>query len=285
MSRVSDQASLAAWLCLSAMPSARDVAERARTFGMSEMSGSSFDYCWNDFSRHAQTIDALVSCHLVGYQSEKWSQRAWNTAYLGLWELRNCVDVAAQTATGNDPPRSRATRWQSRGRRNVYRWFGGGPSRPWHRAKSTGDHCGTGRRCGYRTDSPQANCECFEKGAARFHSRYNRPWQHCANRRLGCVWFHEELSTRVGSCANAQGKRYHTSAQSSPRSIVGQAMDTGYTSGIDQPCAFGILPRRVHIPVQSPTLCFARKTILSAHAKRSGYVTGSIQFHHQTHSQ
>ena len=203
MSRVSDQASLAAWLCLSAMPIGRDVAERTRSFGMPEMSGSSFDYCWNYFPGHAQTFDALVSCYLVGYQSEKWSQRAWNTAYLGFRKLRNSVDVAAQTSAGNDSPRSRATRRQGRGRRNVYRRIGGGPSRSWHREKSPGDHRGTGKRYGYRQDSAQTNSGCFEKRTARFYSRHNRPWQRCANRRLGCVWCHEELSARIGSCANA----------------------------------------------------------------------------------
>jgi len=285
MSRVSDQASLAARLCLSAMPVARDVAECTRPFGMSEMSGSSFDHCGNYFSGHAETVDALVSCYLVGYQSEKWSQRAWNTAYLGFRKLRNSVDVAAQTSTGNDSPGSRATRRQSRGRRNFYRWIGGGSPGPRHREKSPGGHRGTGRRCGYRKDPTQTNSGCFEKSPARFYSRHNRPWQRCANRRLGCVWCYEELPARIGSCANAQGKCYYTSAQSSPRSIVAQAMDTGYTSRIDQQCAFGILPRRIHFPVQSPALGLARKTILPAHAKRGGYVTGSVQFHHQTHSQ
>ena len=285
MSRVSGKASLAARLCLSAVHGTRDLVDSTRAFGLSEMSVSSFGHGGNDFSRHAQTIDALVSCDLVGYFSEERSQRTWNTAYLGFRELRNSVDVDAQTSAGNDSPGSRSTRRQGRGRRDVYWWIGRGPSRPWHRAKSLGDHRSTGRRRSYRQDSTQTNSGCFEKRIARFYSRHNRAWQHCANRRLGCIWFHEELSARVGSCANAQRKCNYTSAQSSPRGIVAQAMDTGYTSGIYQQCAFGILSRRIHVPVQSPTLRLARKTIFPAYAKRGGYVTGSVQVHHQTHSQ
>jgi hypothetical protein len=50
----------------------------------------------------ANSADGLVSCHVVGDQSEKWSQRSGAEASLGLGNLPDDMGLAAQTTADHD---------------------------------------------------------------------------------------------------------------------------------------------------------------------------------------
>src|ERR1022692_3012330 len=59
--------------------------------------------------------DCLVSCHVVGDQSEEWSQRLGATASVGLGELPDGLGLAAQIAAGHGKARTGSTLGTGRG--------------------------------------------------------------------------------------------------------------------------------------------------------------------------
>src|SRR5271169_3893038 len=70
----------------------------------------------DNFSRYANSADGLVSCYVVGDQSEEWSQRLGATASLGLGELPDGLGLAAQIAAGHGKARTGSTLGTGRGR-------------------------------------------------------------------------------------------------------------------------------------------------------------------------
>src|SRR5664279_6088604 len=66
----------------------------------------------NDFPGYADTANGLVSCHVVGDQSEERGQRLGATASLGPGKLPDSLGVATQTAAGYGEARTGSTLWE-----------------------------------------------------------------------------------------------------------------------------------------------------------------------------
>src|ERR1019366_612403 len=107
---------LARRVSLFALPRDQSVAAANGTLAMCQLRASDLGDGGDDFSRYANPAYGLVSCHVVGDQSEKWSQRLGATASLGLGELPDGLGLAAQTAAGHGKARTGSTLGTGRGR-------------------------------------------------------------------------------------------------------------------------------------------------------------------------
>ena len=106
---------LARRVSLFALPRDQSVAAANGALAMCQLRASDLGDGGDDFSRHANPADCLVSCHVVGDQSEKWSQCLGVTASLGLGELPDGLGLAAQTAAGHGKARTGSTLGTGRG--------------------------------------------------------------------------------------------------------------------------------------------------------------------------
>src|SRR5271165_4880050 len=113
---VSVPPALARRISLFALPRDQSVAAANGTLAMCQLRASDLGDGGDDVSRYANPADGLVSCHVVGDQSEKWSQRLGATASLGLGELPDGLGLAAQTAAGHGKARTGSTLGTGRGR-------------------------------------------------------------------------------------------------------------------------------------------------------------------------
>lgn len=97
MSVVFGAATVAFRISLSALRVAEGVAG-STIVGMRRLWAPDFGDGRNDIPRHTHAAACVVSDHVVGDHAEKWRQRVGIAASAGLEELRDGMDVAAQTA-------------------------------------------------------------------------------------------------------------------------------------------------------------------------------------------
>ena len=98
MPRILGAIALAGRLCLSALPKPWRLAGNARADDLQCMPVSGLGDGRHDLSGHTQAVEDVVSGNLVRHQSKERFQCYERAADLGLGELLDCLDLAAQTS-------------------------------------------------------------------------------------------------------------------------------------------------------------------------------------------
>ena len=96
MQRVSGPVEVAGRLCMPCMPGEAGVDDKTIAVGVRNMWIPSVVDSRNDLSGYTNTVNSLVSCHLVGHQPKERGPRAGNSTNLGFWELPYGLDLATQ---------------------------------------------------------------------------------------------------------------------------------------------------------------------------------------------
>src|ERR1035437_15854 len=120
-------ASVAERFCLSSLRWGRRALEDVRWIAaVSKLSWAYIADGWNRFPRYTQAATDMVSCDVVRDQPEKRCQRVGLAAGARIWELRDCVDLAPQAASGDGSAWSGSSCRERRSRRDLCRRSGGG---------------------------------------------------------------------------------------------------------------------------------------------------------------
>lgn len=98
MPRILGAIALAGRLRLSALPKPWGLAGNARTDDLQRMPVSGLGDSGHDLSGHTQAVEDVVSGNLVRHQSKERFQCYERAADLGLGELLDRLDLAAQTS-------------------------------------------------------------------------------------------------------------------------------------------------------------------------------------------
>ena len=77
------------------------MANRGGSLAVPEMPQQNVSYRRDGFRKHPQTIGTVVSGHVVGDEPEERCQRARAAESLGTGQLRDGVDLVAQTSSGD----------------------------------------------------------------------------------------------------------------------------------------------------------------------------------------
>src|ERR1017187_7955008 len=185
------------------------------------------------------------------------------TAMRGTGKLPDSLGVAAQTAAGYGEARTGATRGESRSGRNISGWVGRGCSRSTDRQQ--GVDCGRspGGRPRDRANSDAAHPRRLgpKSGSLRGRVRGARP--RGPHRRLVglCSVTEPRIRSQDQLSSGEQAIAFRTVAASPLGGVAPKALAAGYASGSSEHRASGLLPGRVHLPVQPAQIAHAGKVV------------------------
>src|SRR5271166_1806379 len=210
----------------------------------------------------SSATDDLVSGHMARHQPEERHQRFGITACFGPGQLQDRLGDAAQIASGDGSPGSRSIVWRRRSGRDLLGWRGNRRNWPTDGAESP-DY----RRCPGRWErhwsNPSAPHPGFDPGQfARVHRPDHRAGQHSPNRRFARLPGVERICPRPPGSAPPSARR--TPAPAGPSGgFAPEAMATGHSSRRCWTRSSGLLPRRIHLPLQPSQVGVPRQAVLS----------------------
>ena len=245
----------------------RGVAHRARAVDVRGLWTSGVGDRGHHFPGDPYSVVRLVPGDLVGGQPKKWCQRAWPTARAWLGQLPHGVDVAAQAAT-----------------RDGAAWPGPGVGEEVEVDETLvgGLEAGGGRR--HLGKKALVVIAAEVRGRAIGRIRMQRVADASADSLLTFV----QHAVQPGSVVTTDGLQSYRRlpkrgyrhdrrvllrswrvgrgglASRPPGRVAPQALAPGYASGRRQSRASRLLPRRVHLSVQSTNLTPSREALPSA---------------------
>lgn len=283
VSGVSDSIALAGWIPLPCVRAREVLARAGYTFPMRELRAADLGHRWHDLSRYADLPAHMVPCHVVGHQPEDRSECNGSPTSLGFGELRNSVGLAAQAASSDGAPGSGPTLGYGRSRRILSRCARKGRSGSANPEESIDCGRGRGGRCGNRPypDAPDSGRVGGQSPSLR-RGRSNAG-QCPAHRRTpqlrpsGETW----LRTSDHIPQRQEGITGGVTASRTPRGGSSKTLAAWHPSGRCQPSPLGLLPRRVHLPVQQAHIPASWKTVLPACTAGRRGRSGSVSLPHQ----
>jgi ribosomal protein L37AE/L43A len=206
----------------------------------------------HDFPGYADTANGLVSCPMVGNQSEERRQRLGATASLRSGKLPDRLGKATQTAAGYGEARAGATLGEGRSGRNVSGWIGRGCSRSTDGQQGIDCRRSPGGRPRDRGSSDAAHPRRLgpKLGSLRGRIRGARP--RGPHRRLVglCSLTEPRIRSQDQFSSGKPVIAFRTVAPCPSGSVTAQALAAGHASGSGERRAPGLLPGRVDLPVQ-----------------------------------
>src|ERR1022692_1512259 len=206
----------------------------------------------NNFPGYADTANGLVSCHVVGDQSEERGQRLGATASLGPGKLPDSLGVATQTAAGYGEARTGSTLGEGGSGRDVSGWVGRGCSRSTDRQQGVDCGCSPGGRPRDRANSDAAHPRRLGPKPGSLRGRVGGARPRGPHRRLVglCSVTEPRIRSQDQFSSGKQAIAFRAAAASPSGGVAAKALAAGYASGSGERRASGLLPGRVHLPVQ-----------------------------------
>ena len=203
----------------------------------------------HDLSRHPDPAAHVVPRYVVGDQPEDRGERQGAPAGLGVGQLRDGVDLAAQVAAGDGAAGARSADGYRRSRRDVPGRGRGGGAGPTDRKE--------GLDCGRRGGSGRGNGPHPDAADPRRHRRQpssicqggRRPGQSPAHRRLPQLRPAGEVRLPSPHHVSERPERIggRAAAARAPSRVAPQTVAARHPSRCRHARQFGLLPRRVHV--------------------------------------
>jgi len=275
--RVCNETAVAGWIRLSGVWRSSCVADEARSVDVCRVRASGLADRGDDLPGHAQAAAGVVPGDVVGDDAEDGGQCVGTSTRVGAWDVLDGVDVAAQVAQSDGAARARSAEWGRRGRRDVLGSTGKG--RDWAPdSRKDPDHCcsPTGREANWPHSSGTA-ARSDQEDCSRVHSASCGAWKHHRHGRAECVSGTGGVRTSSDRSKAPTTKCQFAFAPGSPGGVSLEALASWHTPGFCSSRALGLLPRRIHLPVQPSDIDLAWQVVLPTDAERHTGRTSAVQ--------